>query len=127
MMDSRVYRGAVAALFGFGAALPLHAQGATQVPVKVIDTNGVRIVVSGGKRIPLDSIAVLMRAFDQEPLGSQGMLRLREQIDRMANEMAGTRLLFGEATREGKLMILPKGWIGINALGPRQRFMDASG
>jgi membrane-associated protease RseP (regulator of RpoE activity) len=127
MMDSRVSRGAVAALFGLGAVLPLRAQGAPPTPVKVIDTNGVRIVVSGAKHISFDSIAVLMRAFDQEPLGSQGMIRLREQIDRMSNEMTGTHLLFGDAMREGKLMMLPKGWIGINAQGPRQQFIDPSG
>jgi membrane-associated protease RseP (regulator of RpoE activity) len=127
MMDSRISRGAVAALFGFGVALPLRGQGAASGPAKVPDTSRVRIVMSGEKRIPLDSIAILMRAFDQEPLGSQAMRRLREKIDRMATELAATHLMFGETMREGNVSILPEGWIGINALGPRQQFMDPSG
>lgn len=126
-MDLRISRGAVAALFGFGVAVPLRAQGSPPAPVKVIDSNGVRIVMTG-HRTPLDSIAILMRAFDQEPLGSQEMVRLRDKIDRMANEMATTtHVMFDDIATDGKLAIFPKGWIGINALGPRRQIVDPSG
>lgn len=125
-MDIRLARGAAAALLGLSAALPARAQGGAVMPVKVQDSAGVRIVMSG-RRVPLDSIAALMRAFDQEPLGSQEFLRLRENIDRLAMEMATTHVLFGDPNAGGKLAILPKGWIGINAFGPGRQFVSPSG
>lgn len=117
-MDAKVVRGAAAALVALTGALPAAAQlPATGRPA---DTGTVRVIVSG-RSLSADSIAVLLRAFDQEPLGSAALVAIRDELDRVMSELRGT-MAFGPPRRPPmrpgmalKIAASEKGWIGINA------------
>ncbi len=115
MMHLVSTRGAVAALLAFAGAAAANAQ--TPVPTRVPDTGSVHVrLLATGHQVSMDSIAMLLRAFEQEPLGSQALATIRTQIDRLVHEAMAEHAMFGEGfPRAIKMAAFQKGWIGINA------------
>jgi len=133
-------RGGAAALFTLGASFPLGAQAAAgALPARVRDSAAVQVMIMrrGGLdstiRIHLDSIATLMRAYEEAQPGSSNYVNLRKQIEHLI-PFAGA---FGQARGGGgmsRMLVrplsaaaLPKGWIGFTTTGPRRESISDDG
>jgi S1-C subfamily serine protease len=122
---SNFSRGAVAALLGITFA------GVSSAGAQVVRKDTV-ILRTFPFEARVDSIKVLMRALEQEQLGSQHFTTITHLLDSlvvgaMGGQAASRRESFmfrGPLVPEGAL---PKGYIGINAQGPRQFFFDSTG
>lgn len=111
-------RGAVAAaatLLATTIARPLEAQGAGSVRVR--DTIVVRRLGPGA--IAVDSIRTLTRELDRYEYGTENWIIISRQIDSLMKPF------MIRASR--KVEMAPKGWIGLNAQGPKQVYLDSAG
>ena len=117
-MSLPLLRGTVAAaatLIVAAVAMPLEAQGGGSVRVR--DTIVVRRIGPGA--IPVDSIRTLMRELDRFDYGTENWIVVMHQIDSLMKP-----LMLRPAR---KIEVAPKGWIGLNAQGPRREDMDSTG
>lgn len=125
-METTTWRGAVAALIAFSSSSALGAQvvGAVQVrPATSGDSAQVRAVMVMTKA-RIDSLTTLMREFNVTARGTAEWIELKAKIDSLVPSRGGTIFLRSEP-RNGNAM--PKGWIGINAVGPKWEMMGSNG
>jgi hypothetical protein len=124
-MDSFTRRGAVAALFtvgtlGLGTSLDAQSAGVIQLRQREPrDSAEVRATMVMSKA-RLDSLATLMREFNKIPPGTPEWEATRAQIDALMPARPN-QILF--RMKSGASLGFPKGWIGINALGPKSEFI----
>ena len=120
MQTSRVAtlpRGAGAALLAFALALRLGAQGVGAVQTRERDSLNARMAAP--TRAVIDSIAILMRALNNESPGSTASATLRRQIDAL---LPGSRVFVVR-----KASALPRGWVGFIAQGPKHEMVQEAG
>jgi len=111
-MHRTIARGGAAALLVLGAALPAGAQNARVIRGRAVkDTVLLRVL--NGSRMQLDSITVLMRALDVEPLTSTQSMKIRMQLDSLMMMLAGERDL-----PEGTALVHPRIPARIIVAGP---------
>lgn len=149
-MALNMSRGGAAALLSLGVSLPLAAQSSGPQPARARDSAVVQVMVMkrGGLdsiiRVHVDSIATLMRAYEEAQPGSQNWVSLRKQIDQLipfVGRLAPARME-GGGGRSGRLEsalprgitirslnpdALPKGWIGFTTSGPRSESISDEG
>jgi len=125
-MDSTKWRGAVAALIVFSTSSVLGAQvstGAVQVrPIGPGDSAQMRVMMMMTKARK-DSLDAVMREFNVTPKGTPEWFQLKARIDSLV-PLRGT-IFFKRETQGGFAM--PKGWIGINAIGPKYESYSPAG
>ena len=128
-MDHSLIRGAVAALVMVAAAPRVGAQAAGAIQVRPArDSFQVRLIGPGDK-VKLDSIMVIMRAFEAVPFGSDESMRMRREMEMAfgALSMGGRRGGFVFHTGDERHAAL-KGWIGVDVGGvPFRQTIDSSG
>ena len=117
-METRLTRGAVVALLILGFAAPIGAQGGGGGTIQLRqreprDSAELRAMVMTKAR--LDSVMTLMRELGQFPAQSPEARAMRLKIDSLM-PTTGRVTLRASGTAS---MPFPKGWIGINAQGPR--------
>jgi membrane-associated protease RseP (regulator of RpoE activity) len=114
--------GGVAALFAAGALQSAGGQNPAAPPRAVKDTLVLRL---DGTKITMDSLRVLMRIFEGEPLSSMQSARIRREIDAAA---IGAKIAAGLAGSGSIVVAGPdgirqfgafpaKGWIGLTTAG----------
>jgi len=117
-METTKWRGAVAALIAFSTSSALGAQasaGVVQVrPIGPGDSTQMRVMMTMTKA-RVDSLSALMREFNVTPKGTAEWNQLKARIDSLVPSR-GT-IFFKTETSGGFAM--PRGWIGINAIGPK--------
>jgi len=125
-METTRWRGAVAALIALSTSSALGAQvvaGAVQVrPIGPGDSAQMRVMLTMTKA-RMDSLAALMREFNVTPRGTAEWIQLKARIDSLVPSH-GT-IFFRSETPGGYAM--PKGWIGINAIGPKSEIINSNG
>lgn len=125
-MDMTKRRGAVAALIALSTASALSAQvavGTVQVrPPTAADSARMRAMMLMTKA-RMDSLATLMREFNVTPHGSNEWIQLKAKIDSLIPSR-GTIFLRSDAQGSSAM---PKGWIGINAIGPKAEMVNSNG
>lgn len=125
-METTKWRGAVAALIAFSTSSALGAQvsaGAVQVrPIGPGDSAQMRVMLTMTKA-RMDSLAALMREFNVTPKGTPEWIQLNARIDSLVRPR-GT-MVFKTETAGGFAM--PRGWIGINAIGPKYESYGSAG
>lgn len=125
-METTKWRGAVAALIALSTSSALGAQavaGAVQVrPIGSGDSAQMRVMLTMTKA-RMDSLAALMREFNVTPKGTAEWMQLKARIDSLVPPR-GT-VVFRTETSTGFAM--PKGWIGINAIGPKYESYGSAG
>lgn len=113
-METPKRRGAVAALIALSTSSALGAQvavGAVQVrPGAPGDSVRVMMVMTKAR---MDSLAALMREFNVTAKGTPEWMELKARIDSLVPSR-GTIVFRGEGVSP-----MPRGWIGINAIGPK--------
>jgi membrane-associated protease RseP (regulator of RpoE activity) len=114
-------RGGAAALLTLGTVLPLGAQASGSIRMTQRDST-VFIRVAPPSKAMLDSINVLMRALESEPLGSTSAMALRQRIDAL---VPGKGMVI--VTKRGAPLSLPQGWIGITPQGPMKELLSDDG
>ena len=119
-METRLTRGAVVALLTLGLAAPIDAQVATGGTIQLRqreprDSAELRAMMMTKAR--LDSMMTLMGELRQLPGQSPEARAIRLKIDSLAPTMSNRVTL--RASGNGSIAF-PKGWIGINAQGPRR-------
>lgn len=124
-IDMGLMRGAVVALVAASAARVAPAQ-VVPVPARqtVKDTTVVLRMIDG-TRIQADSIRVLLRAFEGEPLSSMQSEKMRRELDAMAIAFksalglaGGQRIIISGPDGIRQFGMLPaKGWIGLTTAG----------
>ena len=125
-METTKWRGAVAALIAFSTSSALGAQvaaGPVQVrPIGPGDSAQMRVMMTMTKA-RMDSLAALMREFNVTPKGTAEWIQLQAKIDSLVPSR-GT-IFFQSEVPGGFAM--PKGWIGINAVGPKSQVISTNG
>ena len=125
-MEPTKFRGVVAALIALSASSALGAQvvtGAVRVrPIGPGDSAQMRVMMTMTKA-RMDSLAVLMREFNVTPKGTVEWVQLNARIDSLVPPR-GT-FFFRTETPGGFAM--PRGWIGINAIGPKYESYGTAG
>jgi len=125
-METTKWRGAVAALIAFSTSSALGAQVITGgVQVRRIgpgDSAHMRIMTAMTKA-RMDSLGVFMREFNVTPKGTAEWIQLKARIDSLLPPR-GT-IFFKSESSAGFAM--PKGWIGINAIGPKYESYGSAG
>ena len=122
-MSTNISRGGAAALFTIIVALPLGAQSAGGLPVRVSRDSStvVQVIVMTKGRI--DTINTLMRSFEEARPGSPMWDSVRKAIE----ALMPARVEFRRSEKMAPSMA-PRGWIGINAGGvPRQEEIRLDG
>ena len=115
-------RGAAAALLFTIVAPVLGAQGTE--PIRARSRDSVFVRMFGAPSILMDSLKVLIRAYEREPYGSADYMAITRRIDSllMSRKPAfATRRLeprFGPGTMPA---IAPTGWLGFVTQGPSER------
>jgi membrane-associated protease RseP (regulator of RpoE activity) len=117
-------RGGVAALFAAGAAGSVRAQ-VVSVPARAAVRDTTLILRVDGVKVPLDSIRVLLRAFDNEPLSSMQSARMRQELESMAiafktamGAMGRGGIIVADPEAVRQLRMFPaRGWIGLTTAG----------
>ncbi len=127
-MDSRVTRGAAAALVTFALAAPVSRAGAQGVaPARVRGDTAVFRAFIIAKQ---DTIISLARALDRERYGSPAWLEISGKLDSLVMASAGPNGVFFRRSA-GPVARFPepplRGWIGINAQGPNRQIIDDNG
>lgn len=118
---------------GLGAAamLSVGAMAHAQIPAGTVRRDSAttqRVIVLQGLQGRMDSVTVMVNKIAQERYGSQAWIELAAHLDSfMANSMGqGMGQVF--PARPVMLRIpMPKGWLGINAQGPRLEISDSTG
>ena len=115
-METKLTRGAVAALLTLGFVAPLGAQATGRIEVRrePRDSAEMRAVLMTKAR--LDSVMTLMREFREVPSQSAEAEVIRKRIDALMPSMSSRMLIRPNGPGAPAF---PKGWIGINAQGPR--------
>jgi membrane-associated protease RseP (regulator of RpoE activity) len=125
-METTKRRGAVAALIALSTGSVLGAQvavGSVQIrPGNPADSAQVRMMMLMTKG-RMDSLATLMREFNVTARGTPEWIELKAKIDSLVPSR-GTIFLRSE-TSAGSAM--PRGWIGINAVGPKSQVIGPNG
>jgi len=126
-MDTTRRRGAVAALIALSTGSALGAQvavGTVQVrPGNPDDTAQMRVMMLMTKG-RVDSLATLMREFNITPHGSNEWIQLKAKIDSL---IPSRKAIFLRSDGPGGASAMPKGWIGINAIGPKTEMVNSNG
>ena len=125
-MNTMTRRGAVAALFALGLAPALGAQvaaGGFQIRREPRDSVEIRAIAM--TRARLDSVATLMRELNRIPPNTPESEAMRVRIDALMATMPGRVVI--RSTAPTTSPAFPKGWIGINAQGPKNTFISADG
>jgi len=138
-MSIYLSRGGAAALLTLGASLPIGAQSAGPPPERIRDSGVVQIMVMKRGRLDstikvhVDSLATLMRAFEEAQPGSSDWQRLSKQIEELIPFGSFERTRVGGGTLP-RMMVrslspeaLPKGWIGFTTSGPRRETISDDG
>jgi serine protease Do len=117
-METLLTRGAAVALLAFGLGAPLAAQvvGTVRVRTEPRDSTEIRAVIM--TRARLDSISVLMRELQKLQPASADFQAVNARIEALMPALPN-KLMF--RTNGVGAIALPKGWIGINAVGPSLR------
>lgn len=139
-MSIYLSRGGAAALLTLGASLPIGAQSAGPLPARMRDSGAVQIMVMKRGRLDstikvhVDSIATLMRAFEEAQPGSSSWQRLGKQIEELIpfgasleRARVGGGALPRMMVRSLSPEALPKGWIGFTTTGPRRETISDDG
>jgi membrane-associated protease RseP (regulator of RpoE activity) len=132
-IETVVARGAVAVLLAAGAARSASGQVVVVGPRQVIkDTVVLR--TNDGTRIALDSIRVLLRAFDGQPLSSMQSEKMRRELDAVALAFktsiavaggGGQRIIITGPDVMRQFGVFPaKGWIGLTTGGVHNDWDD---
>jgi len=115
-METKLTRGAVVALLTLGFVAPLGAQATGRIEVRrePRDSAEMRAVLMTKAR--LDSVMTLMREFREVPSQSAEAEVIRKRIDALMPSMSSRMIIRPNGPGAPAF---PKGWIGINAQGPR--------
>jgi serine protease Do len=128
-MDSRVTRGAAAALVTFALGAPVSGAGAQGVaPARARgDTAVFRAFITAKQ----DTIGSLVRALERERYGSPAWLEISGKLDSLVMASAGPNGVFFRRAGGPSVARFPepplRGWIGINAQGPNRQIIDETG
>lgn len=121
-------RGAAAALLLTSVAPVLGAQGTE--PVRARPQDSVFVRMFGMPGILMDSLKVLIRAYEREPYGSADYLAITRRIDSLLMSRKPTLVTrrleprFGPGTMPA---IAPTGWLGFVTQGPSEQIIDRTG
>ncbi len=139
-MSMNLSRGGAAALLTLGASLPLGAQSAGSLPPRARDSAAVQIMmIRGGRldstiKVRVDSIARLMRAYDEAQPYSSNWANLRRQIEELIPFAGAFERARGGGEGMSRMLVrpinpavLPKGWIGFTTTGPRRESISDDG
>jgi serine protease Do len=124
-METTKWRGAVAAVIALSTSSALGAQVAGAIRVRPAgsgDSAQMRVMMTMTKE-RMDSLAALMREFNVTAKGTAEWVQLQAKIDSLVPSR-GT--IFFQSEGQGRFA-MPKGWIGINAVGPRSQAIGANG
>jgi S1-C subfamily serine protease len=125
-METTKRRGAVAALIALTTGSSLGAQvvagGIVQSRATIARDSALQVVMVMTKA-RMDSLAALMREFNVTARGTPEWIALKARIDSLVPSR-GT-VFFRTETGAGTSM--PKGWIGINAIGPKSEMINSNG
>jgi serine protease Do len=123
-MKTIISRGGAAVLFGIGLGfgLPVGAQSVGAVQMARRDSTIV-IRLAQPTKAMMDSVDILMRALDSEPLGSPAAVALRAKIDTI---IVGKSAFFVR-TRNGEKSPPAQGWIGFTPQGPNSHIVSPDG
>jgi membrane-associated protease RseP (regulator of RpoE activity) len=123
-MDGFLARGGAVALLTIGVALPAGAQGtgAGRMPrdsAGRTSRDTILRIIAPTIRAQLDSITVLMRLFDGEPVTSETSIRLRQELESAAAGLVprGARIVLRQDGQGPFEMMHARGYIGITTGG----------
>jgi membrane-associated protease RseP (regulator of RpoE activity) len=120
-LGTLITRGGAAALFTLAVGYSAGAQVVGAVRVMQRDSTVFSRMVPS--KATMDSIAVLVRALESEPLGSPSAAALRRQIDALMPRQATIMM----TKRGGGPPAFPTGWIGFTAQGPQNEHITDEG
>jgi len=122
-METSKRRGAVAALIALSTSSVIGAQVAVGTvqgrPGAPGDSVRVMMMMTKAR---MDSLSALMREFNVTAKGTPEWMELKARIDSLVPARSAI-FLRGEAVGSA----MPKGWIGINAVGPRSQVVNSNG
>jgi membrane-associated protease RseP (regulator of RpoE activity) len=131
-IESALARGAAAALIAAGAARSANGQVVSASPVRPAVKDTVVLRAVDGPRAALDSIRVLLRVFEGEPLSSMQSERMARELNAMAIAVktatavagGGRVIITGPDVIRQFGMFPAKGWIGLTTGGVHNDWND---
>jgi membrane-associated protease RseP (regulator of RpoE activity) len=125
-MDTTKWRGAVAAVIAISTTSVLGAQAAAGgvVQGRPLPRDSAQLqVMMVMTKARMDSLATLMREFNVTARGTPEWVALKARIDSLVPSR-GTVYFRSEVPGAAAM---PKGWIGINAIGPKSEMFNSNG